>query len=247
MVMDLWQNVDKFVNKGETVLLKFRQSYFSSISPDAVILTNKRVIIIHNSFWGLYFNHNIMSPTQVSGVLLDNIMGTTTMTGKILSTVFIRIRGTGEESVSEGSGWHIAGLRTSAATLLSGMVIDMLENRSIKAAEVDLQTAKGMIEKGSSLIWLGVEQPDYVSYLLKIDQSNITRVNPTDIFNMSAEGLKQLEGKIFACYNGTISSEFTALLKNEYGVNTYALAGGLVGAVKGGIKEKDDVNKDQQG
>lgn len=125
------ENIEKFVSlhKNENVLMKLRQSYLSSVSPDTIILTDRRVVIVHHSFWGLYFNHNILSPTKVSTVMLGNIMGTTTADGKILATVNIRIRGSGEEQALSGSGWHIDGIRIKKAMDFTEMLEELIEDQ----------------------------------------------------------------------------------------------------------------------
>lgn len=241
------QNIEKFLHKNETVFLKLRQSYLSSISPDTIVLTDKRVIIIHNSFWGLYTGHNIISPTRISTVMLNNIMGTTNSNGKILATVQIRIRGSGEETESPGSGWHIEGIRIPSAQKLSNLLEEYLETDSGKVLEVDLAFAKSLVDGDkSSIIWLGVEPIDYVAYLLEMDPKKITRVNPIEITNMSPEGIKDLQGKIFVCYSGSVSSQIAKLLKDEYNVKSFVLSGGLTGVISAAKKDKDNNISDQK-
>ena len=235
------QNITQFLHKNETVLMTLRQSYLSSISPDSVAVTDKRVIIIHNSFWGLYFGHNFISPTRVSSVMLNNIMGTTNSNGKILATVQIRIRGSGEDEMSEGSGWHIAGLRIKEAQTLSDIIEESIDVNKERLPELDLDATKSLLKDGkSSIIWLGPEPTNFVSYLLGIDSSYITRMNPVDITSMSQEGLSKLGGKIFICYNGNVSAQIVSLLKDEYGVKAFLLGEGLMGIIKKSGKDKNN-------
>ncbi len=237
IISDALQDVERFLHKNETALMKLRQSYLSSISPDTIVLTDKRVIIIHNSFWGLYTGHNIISPTRISTVMLDNIMGTTNSNGKILASIQIRIRGSGGESESLEGGWHIEGIKIENAQKFSNLLEEYLELDKEKTPEIDLAFAKSLIaEDKTSIIWLGVEPTDYVSYLLGIDVKKITRVNPIDITNMSPEGLKDFQGKVLSCYSGNVSAQIAKLLKDEYNVKTFILKGGLMGA----IKDKDN-------
>lgn len=224
--------------------MKLRQSYLSSISPDTVVLTDRRVIIVHNSFWGLYINRNILTPTRISTVILNNIMGTTTTNGKILSTVHIRIRGSGEDAMAPGSGWHIEGLRIRKAVAFTGLLeefIETKEDKDVQTVGVDLEQIKEILKDGkSALVWLGVESVDYVSYLLGIDKSRIIRVNPPDIPSMSMGGLKAFEGKVFVCYSGNISEEMASLFKREYNLDVFYLKGGLMKVIGLNRKEKDN-------
>ena len=245
------ENIEKFVSlhKNENVLMKLRQSYLSSISPDTIILTDRRVVIVHHSFWGLYFNHNILSPTKVSTVMLGNIMGTTTADGKILATVNIRIRGSGEEQALSGSGWHIDGIRIKKAMDFTEMLEELIEDQENAVFKdinlIDKPKLKEAIQNDSKamVIWLGVEPADSVAYMLGIGIDKIMRVNPADIPNMSLEGIKDLEGKILACSSGTISAQIAALLKREYHVNTYVLKDGLMGTINTGRGKDNNVSR----
>lgn len=239
------QDITRIValHKNESLLFKLRQSYLSSVSPDTVVLTDKRVVIIHNSFFGLYFGFNIFSPTRVSTVMLSNIMGTTTTRGKILATVNIRVRGSSGESESPESGWHIDGLRHKNAMKITEMIEELVEVEEEgvvkELGSLDFTEAKAHLAKpGTSLVWLGVEPPDYVAYMLGIDPLKIVRVNPADVFSMSAEGLKEMVGDIFACYNGHISTEIVGILRKEYNIEAFALKGGLMGLINAGIRGK---------
>lgn len=230
------QDITKVVtlHKDETLMMRLRQSYLSSITPDTLLLTNKRVIIIHNSFWGRYTGHNLMTPTRVSAVLLGNVMGTTKSHGKLLSTIQIRIRGMGETSEGPYSGWHIDGIRTKDAMKFTDMLEDLLGSISGEDtdAEITLGDAKEKIANGSYLMWLGIESSDYISYLLGIDRNSIIRVNPLDIPNMSMEGMKDFEGKVFLCYTGSVSSQMVRVLRAEYKVHAFYVRGGLNEAMK---------------
>ncbi len=236
------QNIEKVVtlHRGEQVILQLRQSYLSSISPDTLVLTDRRVILIHNSFWGLYIHRNIMSPTKVSTVLLNNIMGTTTANGKILSTVDIRIRGSDVEADLNTSVWKIEGIRIKNAMKFNDLIEDLVEGRSA-ANEVDMENARKLIEEGKSyLIWFGIEDVNYVSYLLGIDKSKIIRLNPSELSNMSSRGLRDFDGKILACYTGNISTQIALFLKNEYRVNAFVLKGGLAEIISRGKMGKNN-------
>ena len=229
------------LHKNEKVVMELRQSYLSSISPGRIILTDKRAIIVHYSFWGLYMHHNLTSPTRINTVLLGNIMGTTITDGKLLATVHIRIRGSSE---TEGGGWHIDGLRIHKAMEFAEELEELLASKDRNSPaqgvnEIDKTLAKAMVDDGKSLlIWLGLEPPEYVAQLVKIQPGKVLRVNPIDIFSMSEDGLRDFDGKVLACYSGNVSTQVASFLKKEYKIEAFVLKGGLIGVIQGGIDGK---------
>lgn len=232
------------LHHNEWVLVKFRQSYLSSISPDTVVLTNKRIIIIHNSFWGLYAGINLIEPTRVISVNLGSVAGSTSTDGKILASVHVRIRGSAEESNAPRTGLHIDGLRIAGANRLTSMLDDLISSKSSEVMEVGQSTAAAMIKGGKAkLIWLGAETPDYVGYLLKVDPASIIKINPVDIASMSADGLRAFDGYILVCYSGDLSTEIAYMLRNEYDIKTMVLKGGIASLV--GSEKKGKGNKSQ--
>jgi hypothetical protein len=224
------------LHQNENVLMRLRQSYFSSISPDRIFLTDRRVIIVHNSFWGLYLHFNIFNQTRVSSVMLNNIMGSTVENGKLLATILIRIRGQSEEENVPKSGWHINGVWMDNARKFSELLEEFIENeenpimKGVKMIEPS-QVSEKLSEKDALLVWLGIEPAQYVAYYLGVSPEKIMRVSPADITSMSPDGLKDFEGKMLADYSGMISSEIAGMLKREYGVNVSVLRDGLLGVI----------------
>lgn len=88
------------LEKGEQILLMIRQSLISDIAPAFIVGTNKRIIIINNSFWGLYANHNILTPTDSNIILYRQITSVMVVRGRIFSSVNIRILGGFESQMS---------------------------------------------------------------------------------------------------------------------------------------------------
>ncbi len=234
------------LHHNEWVLMQLRQSYLSSISPDTIVLTNKRIIIVHNSFWGLYAGLNLIQPTRIISANLSSVAGSTSADGKILASVHVRIRGSAEDSTPR-TGFYIDGLRITGAKRLTSMLDDLISSKSTEVMEIGQDTVATLLKGAKTrLIWLGAETPDYVGYLLNVDPQYVQRVSPIDIASMSVEGLKAFEGCVFVCYSGDLSTEMSYMLRNEYDVKTMVLKGGLSGAIVAGRKEKDNNNHNQK-
>ena len=53
----------RIIEPKEDILFAVRQSFIQNISPKIVFVTNKRIIIMHPSFWYRYAGFNLFSPT----------------------------------------------------------------------------------------------------------------------------------------------------------------------------------------
>ncbi len=115
------------LNDDEWTVMEVRQSYLATISPDRVIVTNKRLIVIRPSFWGLWGGHNIMSPTELSMVPYKNIISVVMSRGKILSTIRMRIHGFTDTSTAMRNEGTIEGVRHEDAVKLTNYLEDIVE------------------------------------------------------------------------------------------------------------------------
>ena len=97
--------------KGEKVSGVARQSFVSSIAPTIVFCTNKRLIIVHNSFFGLWFGVNIMATTSTGYVPYANIAGVNVIRGKYLSTLHLDLKTHAPGATQEV--WKIDGIKTN--------------------------------------------------------------------------------------------------------------------------------------
>ncbi|MDE1851179.1 MAG: PH domain-containing protein [Candidatus Micrarchaeota archaeon] len=116
------EEVRQVLDANEHILLILRQSYLSSISPDSVVVTDARVILVHHSFWGLYTKMNVFSPTRMSIVPYKNIISVMMTKGRLLATVTMRLHGHAEDISEGGYEWKLNGIRISGATKLTGEV-----------------------------------------------------------------------------------------------------------------------------
>lgn len=116
------EEVRHVLEPDERMLLILRQSYLSSISPDSVVVTDARVILVYHSFWGLYTKMNLFSPTRMSIVPYKNIISVVMSKGRFLATVTMRLQGHPGQADSGAYEWRLDGMRISEATKLTGEV-----------------------------------------------------------------------------------------------------------------------------
>jgi hypothetical protein len=124
------EEINTVISTSETIELVLRQSLFHSISPDAVVITDRRVILIHHSFWGLYMNFNLIKQTETNIVPFKNIMGVAMIKGKILASVNLRVLGFTESTKSTRLEWDIPGLRHYDALTATNTLGRVVEGRS---------------------------------------------------------------------------------------------------------------------
>ncbi len=117
------------MTEGEETIMEVRQSYFRSLSPDRVILTNKRIIIARPSFWGLYFGFNLFTATDISIVPYHHVISIVVTKGKWFSSLHMRIHGFSDASTSMALNQEgeIDGLKIRSATRLALFVQDVIE------------------------------------------------------------------------------------------------------------------------
>ena len=113
----------------EWTIMEVRQSYLASISPDRIIATSKRVIIVRPSFWGLWGGHNVISPTELSMVPYKNIISVVMSRGKIFSTIHMRIHGFTDASSAMRNEGMIEGIRHEDAVKLTNYLEGIIEAR----------------------------------------------------------------------------------------------------------------------
>ncbi len=96
----IYEEASSLLEKGEEIKEAERQSLLSSITPCFFIATDKRIIIIHNTFWGLYAGRNLISPADYNYILYEHITTVVQVRGKFLSSLMIRLRGQFEAGVT---------------------------------------------------------------------------------------------------------------------------------------------------
>ncbi|MDE1822917.1 MAG: PH domain-containing protein [Candidatus Micrarchaeota archaeon] len=119
--------VSQFLSENEKTLLVLKQSYLASISPDTIVATDSKVLIVKHSFWGLHVGHNILSRTNVATVPYKNILGIDVSHGLLLSTVNLHLLGSSPERSSNGNVWSMAGIRRKDSNGLMDVIRKFIE------------------------------------------------------------------------------------------------------------------------
>ena len=124
------EEVNTIISPSETIVLVLRQSILSSIAPDAVVVTDRRVIIVHHSFWGLYLKFDLLSPTKMNIVPFKNMMSVSITKGKFLATLLLRILGSAQSTDETKFEWDVFGLNINDALKATNTIGRLLEGRS---------------------------------------------------------------------------------------------------------------------
>lgn len=253
--------------KDEKILLEVAQSKIEALSPILLVATNKRLIIIYPSFWGMYFNVDILNPTTYAIMPYKYIIGVSISKGKTLSSIKIHTSGSIDlgsqiKDVDEVHG--IPSKRAIAMTNFLGELIQLTEedhktlssgfanntktfekteksieytteisnnriNPDLLIPQIELEKAYEFIrENNVPIVWLGLESKEYISKLLKINQTEIKKININEIERWSHEDILAMEGAILLSYDGIMSFHVASLLRDKYGLVTYILRGGLL-------------------
>lgn len=124
------EEINTIISPSETIELVLRQSLWHSFAPDAIVVTDRRVILIHHSFWGLYFKFDLINPTDMNIAPYKNIMSVATSKGKILASVNLRVLGFVESTSATRYEWDIPGLRIYDALEAANTIGRVVEGRS---------------------------------------------------------------------------------------------------------------------
>ncbi len=113
---------------GEKVMLMFRQSLLNNISPTFIIATSQRLIIINNSFWGLYTGANMLTPTDYNYILYNKATGVVLVKGRLFASLDIRLLGGFETNMSmqKRTEGEIDGLRFNSAVTLMQFIEEQI-------------------------------------------------------------------------------------------------------------------------
>ncbi|MDE1851740.1 MAG: PH domain-containing protein [Candidatus Micrarchaeota archaeon] len=236
----------------EKTIIEVKQSYLNSISPDRIIATNKRIIIVRPSFWGLYMGKNLMSPTEFSMVPYKNVISVVVSKGKFLSTINMRIHGFTDASAAIRNEGVVSGIRTGEAERFMNFIEEVINNMrssagsGIESGKSEMQLRREALEhaythsgigidearklvasSGKKMVWLGLEPLEYVAYLLGIDQSRLEKRDPKEIMEMEREQLKELEGCVFVAYSDALAEHVIDEMRQN-GIAAYNLKGGIL-------------------
>ena len=112
--------------KDESVRAVARQSFVGSLAPTIIFGTNKRLIIVHNSFWGLWVGANMFAATSTGYVPYANIAGVNVIRGKLLSTLHLDLKTHAPGATQEV--WKIEGIPERELELLVNYINDEIES-----------------------------------------------------------------------------------------------------------------------
>ncbi len=128
------QEARSLLHENEKLLMKVKQRAYSNFTPSFVLVTNRRIIIINNSFWGLYAGYNLLTPTNYNSIAYNQITSVILIKGNALCSVAIRLHGYFEKNVSAQSSneGQIDGLSLHDATQLTNFIDRMIEGHELK-------------------------------------------------------------------------------------------------------------------
>lgn len=251
--------VGHLLGKDEETVVETRQSYLSSLSPGRVFATNKRLIIVRPSFWGLYFGKNIISPTQLSMIPYKNIISIVVSKGRLMSTIHLRLQGVTDSSVFGRNEGVIKGIRHAGLTKFTNFLEEIIERRKEdESAEktqaaaqylqnsfenslnedhhlvapfvIGLEDARRLVTLSKNrVIWLGLEPTEYIAQLMELNTGSVTRMDPRQITAAARENLNEYQGCVFVSYSSTMSEHIVGFLRRN-GVTAYCVSGGIIGS-----------------
>lgn len=125
------EEVSQLLEEGEQIMLVSRQSLMNDIAPAFIIATDHRILIINNSFWGLYFGANIFTPTDFNSIPYDRIMSTVLVKGKLFSSLNMRLLGGFEAAMNpqKKTEGEVDGLKGAEAMRIVKFVESMIKKR----------------------------------------------------------------------------------------------------------------------
>ncbi len=140
------EEIKTVVSPSETITLIVRQSLWHSISPSAMVLTDRRVVIIHHSFWGLYTKINLISPTEINIVEHKNVMSVAIGMGIIFGTIRLRIHGFVEPTLAVKYEWDLNGMWQKDSLEVTNVIGRVIEERT---ASQDAKISPTNAEEGT--------------------------------------------------------------------------------------------------
>lgn len=108
---------------GEYVVIGAKQAFPKSLAPGIIVATNKRILVMKQSFWSLYFGHNIVSPSDFLNIHYKQMTEITLRNGRLFCTIVIRVIG-GKDIEFENL------IRKQATRLVGFLERVVLENES---------------------------------------------------------------------------------------------------------------------
>jgi hypothetical protein len=108
-----------YLEANENMLLVTRQSHMEALTPLILIATDKKLIIMKPSFFGLHLGFNILTASDASFIPYNVIKNITFSHGRYLSSITIKAPGLGEVVVR--------GLKTNEAKTMLNFLERIVE------------------------------------------------------------------------------------------------------------------------
>ncbi|MDE1860662.1 MAG: PH domain-containing protein [Candidatus Micrarchaeota archaeon] len=250
--------IQRVLEPEEETILEVRQSHFRNISPERIIATNRRLIIVRPSFWGHYFGFNMLRYTDISFVPYKQLISIVMSKGKFLSTIHMRIHGYTDVSSAIRNEGEIEGIRNRYAMAFTVFIEDVIEAREEEELEamhqrgfaaeaaadppyeksITLENAARIVnEKSVKFVWLGIEPIGEVAAMLGTSTDNVVTFNTAAAGQMSKSELSQYKDCVFVSYSGQISRHLVKYLKREYDIDAYSLNRGILEIAKAAFEK----------
>ncbi len=247
------------LHKDERIVLEAKQSHWEGITPSRIVATNKRLIMVRPSFWGLHTGHDLFTPTNYEIIPYQYIQGVTVARGKAFDSIKVHHTGTSgpDQEMHTHSGDEFNGIPRIEARAMSEFVEEVIEygpdaqERTEQpqaqeespppwSKELSLEDAKSIVnERGARFLWLGIDPVEQVAQLLDIPTSKVAITAPVELVNSGKEGVRKHGADILLSYEGEMANHVARVIKQKYGLEMYTLRGGLKDVAKRLHKEAD--------
>lgn len=234
------------LTEGEETIMEIKQSHIRNITPERIVATNKRLIIVRPSFFGHYLGFDLFNHTDISFVPYKQLISIVMSRGKFLSTIHMRIHGFTDFSSAIRNEGEVEGVRSNLATKFTMFIEDIIENRGdeqtqslyehadIDAADddkriVSIDDAKAILKlNNKTFVWLGFEPVGEIAAKLGVGEQSISRLDMSALTEAQVGELQNYGGSVLVCYDGITSRRIAKHLKEEHGVDVYVLKKGLM-------------------
>ena len=244
---------------GEKTLFEARQCYLKSLAPNRIVATEKRLIIVDPSFWGLWTGHDIFDSTHYLIMPYKHIVSVTVSTGLLFATITIHTTaGTGSGPIFQKEN-EIHGIFSTNAMIMAtflGEIIEFeeeLKEEQQQKAEaeaqnhnhvysfyredlktgMDYETARSIVLSNKArFVWFGVEPVEDVANLLGVNKSKVLQISANQLLSYSRKQIEQLRSLILISYDGIMAMHTSRMLNKKNGVETKILQGGIMAVAR---------------
>ncbi len=241
--------VKNVLYKDEELILEVKQRLFASIAPGRIFATERRLIIVKPSFWGLYVGKDLVSPTKFDIIPYQYVLGVS-ITKRLLMSA-IKIHHTGMTGPAMELG--ISGLKNRDAIALAQFVEEVIEYESSGAErkgarfkewpgvlhgkeqylKIDLEQAvRYVTQEGHRFVWLGVEPAKDVARALGVSEQSIILIDGLALTRSSKAVVEKYASDVLVSYDGVLSRHVARTLGSKFNVQMRILDGGIIAAEK---------------